>query len=165
MELKMAEKHEQGVGLDVGTMFLASARKLREAGKVETAKIRNAFLDLPVDARYMLKLSKVNSIDRGDNIVIIGDEALAVANIFHREIRRPLSRGIISSQEIDAFEILQLIIEQLLGKPVVENEICHFSVPAEPIDNPGQDIIYHTGVFQNIVTKLGYTAKPMNEAL
>ncbi len=154
-----------GASVDVGTMFLASARKLVEGGKVETAKIRNAFLDLPSDAKNMLKLSKVNSIDRGDNIYIIGDEALAVANIFHRDIRRPLCRGIISSQEVDAFDILSLIIEKLLGKPVTEKEICHFSVPAVPIDNPGQDVIYHTGVFHNIISKLGYTAKPMNEAL
>lgn len=153
-----------GVGLDVGTMFLVGSRK-NEEGEVAVSKTRNVFLDLDADAKKMLKLSQVNFIERGDLILIIGDEALSVANMMKRDVRRPLSQGIISASEIDAFEVLSLIIENLLGEPKVHQEICHYSVPAEPLDNAGQDVVYHTEVFRKIITELGYTAKPMNEAL
>jgi hypothetical protein len=54
--------------------------------------------------------------------------------------------------------------EQLLGKPRVENEICYFSVPAAPIDDPSQDVIFHEGVFKRLIGELGFDARPMNEA-
>jgi hypothetical protein len=38
-------------------------------------------------------------------------------------------------------------------------------VPAEPIDNPGQDIVYHTEVFRSILREHGYVGHPTNEAM
>lgn len=160
----MAEnKGSMGVGLDVGTMNLLSARKDAK-GKVVIKKMRDAFLDLDSSSKQFLKLSSVNYIERDGQMVIVGDEALHVANMFNREVRRPLSQGVLSNTEMDSYEVLSLMIEQLLGKPKCKEEICYFSVPAEPIDNPGQDIIFHEGVFKRLVEELGYAAHPMNEA-
>lgn len=152
-----------GVGLDVGTMNLVSART--ENGKVVTRPMRDAFLDLEPEAKRSLKLSNVDYIEMDGQVVVIGDAALTMANLFKREARRPLSRGVISAGELDAQEILSILIGKVVGEPRTENEHCFYSVPAAPVDNPGQDIIYHTEVFRQILEDHGYTAHPTNEAM
>lgn len=153
----------KGVGLDIGTMNLVSARKTD--GGVKTRRIRDAFLDLPSDAKKMLKLSQVDFVERGDDILILGDPALEVANIFGREARRPLSAGLVSPTEIDSLEVLGLLVRNVLGKPVTPGEYCYFSVPAAPVDVSGQDIVYHKGVFEKIVRECGFTPVASNEAM
>jgi hypothetical protein len=152
-----------GIGLDIGTMNLVSARKT-ETGIV-TKRMRDTFLDLPVDAKKMLKLSEVDYVERADDVLILGDAALETANIFGREARRPLVSGLISPNEIDSLEVLGLLVRHVLGKPVVENEYCYFSVPAAPIDQPDRDVVYHQGVFEKIVRECGYTPVAGNEAM
>ena len=152
-----------GCGLDIGTMNLLSARR-GEDGTVSVKRMRDAFLDLDTNTKQFLKLSDVNYIEKGDKIVVVGDDAIHIANVFNREVRRPLSQGVISNREVDSYEVLALMVEQLLGKPQAENEICYYSVPAAPVDKPGQDIIFHEGVFKRIVGDYGYDARPFNEA-
>jgi len=165
-EEKMVEKTETGslgVGLDVGTMNLVSART--EGGKTIIKPIRDAFLDLELDAKRSLKLSNAEFVEIDDKLVVLGDSALQMANLFKRDARRPLSKGVISAGELDAQQILSILIEKILGKPRTEGEHCFYSVPAAPVDVPGQDIVYHTEVFRMIVEELGYTAHPTNEAM
>ena len=100
----MVEKLSPGVGADIGTMNIVSARKTLKG--VETRRIRDAFLELPVEAKKMLKLTGVGYVERPNEILILGDAALETANIFGREARRPLASGMISSREGDALEIL-----------------------------------------------------------
>ena len=157
-------KGQPAVGLDLGTMNIVSARQLT-GNKVETKRVRDAFLDLDLSAKKQLRLSKVDYVEQDDAIVVIGDSALNMANLFKREARRPLSRGVISAGELDAQQILSLLVGHVLGDPVEKGEHCFYSVPAAPIDDEGQDIIYHTEVFRKIISEYGYTAHPMNEAM
>jgi len=154
---------ELGVGLDIGTMNIVGARKGPKG--IETRRIRDAFLDLPAESKKMLKLSGVSYVERGDELIIIGDPALETANIFGREARRPLSAGLISAGEMDALDVLGLLIKNVLGEPEVPGEACYFSVPAAPIDQPDKDIIYHQGVFERIVGECGFTPYASNEAM
>lgn len=151
-----------GVGLDIGTMNIVSARRLKE--KTVTKRIRDAFLDLPKDSKKMLRLSEVPFFVRGEELLVLGDEALDIANMFGKEARRPLSGGLISTSEIDAHDVLRLLIENVLGEPSVPGEHCYFSVPAAPVDED-RDVIYHEGVFTQIVSSLGYTPHASNEAM
>lgn len=161
----MAEKKTAsfGVGLDVGTMNVVSARRTEKG--VETVRMRDAFLDLPQDAKKMLKLSKVSFVERDDEILILGDAAMDMANVFGREARRPLSGGLVSSSEQDSLYVLGLIVKNVLGDPKTKGEHCYFSVPAAPVDQVGRDVVYHQGVFDRIVTECGYTAHSANEAM
>ena len=153
-----------GKGLDVGTMNIVSAKQSGK-GKIETSRVRDAFLDLDPGARKMLKLSGVNFIDKGeDGIIVVGDAALEMANVFGREARRPLSQGLISAGEMDALEILGIMIKNILGPPSRKGEHCFFSIPAAPVDED-RDVVYHKGIFARIVTECGYTATPSNEAM
>jgi len=141
------------------------AAKQADKGKVNTSRVRDAFLDLDSGAKKMLKLNGVNFIDKGeDGIIVVGDAAMEMANVFGREARRPLSQGLISAGELDALEILGVMIKNLLGPPEKKGEHCFFSVPAAPVDEE-RDIVYHRGVFDRIVTELGYTATASNEAM
>jgi len=151
-----------GVGLDIGTMNLVAARRTTEG--VETTRMRDVFLDLDPDAKKMLKLSKVNFIEREDAIIIVGDAALDTANVFGREARRPLSQGLISAGELEALDVLGILVKNVLGEPREEDEVCYFSVPAAPVD-ADRDVVYHRGVFTRIVEECGYDAYPGNEAM
>jgi len=152
-----------GVGCDIGTMNVVAARK--SSSGVETRRVRDAFLELPVESKKMLKLANVSYVERADELLILGDAALDTANIFGREARRPLSAGLVSSSDVDAMEILGLLVKNVLGEPKVPNEHCYFSVPAAPVDKPGQDVIYHRGVLEKIVRECGYTPTAGNEAM
>lgn len=154
---------KNGVGLDIGTMNIVSARQSGE--KVTTHRVRDAFIDLEPEAKKQLRLSKVDHIDMDDKIIVIGDSALTMANLFKREVRRPLSQGIIAAGELKGQQILSLLIKSVLKEPFPEGEHCFYSVPAAPIDNPGQDVVYHQEIFRKILTEQGYTPHPMNEAM
>ena len=53
--------------------------------------------------------------------------------------------------------------QESIEEPAEENEVCYFSVPADPIDVQ-RDTVYHEGVFNRILTQLGYDAIAGNEA-
>lgn len=158
------QKHRPGVGLDLGTMNIVSARST-EAGKVVTNRIRDCFIDLDAEAKRTLRLSKINYIEKDGNLIVLGDSALNMANIFKREVRRPLHRGVIAAGELDAQEILSLMIFQVLKEPLMVGEHCFYSVPAAPIDDLDQDVIYHQEVFRKIIEEHRYRATPINEAM
>ena len=44
---------------------------------------------------------------------------------------------------------------RLLGSPNLQNEVCYYSVPAEPIDFD-MNVVYHKGIFNDLLRKLGY---------
>src|SRR5690554_1890878 len=120
--MHMSEKNEfkPGVGLDIGTMNLVTARK-SVSGQVVTDRIRDAFLDLELDAKRSLKMSNVNFVEQDGTLIVFGDSALTMANLFKREARRPLSKGVISAGELDAQSILGLLIHYVIGTPMVDN--------------------------------------------
>lgn len=159
----MTTDHISGVGLDVGTMNIVAARQ--EGDKITTKRVRDAFIDLEIEAKKALKLSKVNYIERDGQLFVIGDSALTMANLFKREVRRPLAKGLISPGELEGQEVLSLMIFQVLGEPSVDREHCYYSVPANPIDVDDHDVSYHREVFRKIIGEHHYTPHPMNEAM
>ncbi len=157
-------KFKHGCSVDVGTMNLVSARMTTD-GKITTSRIRDAFIDLEPEAKKSLKMGKVSYAEMDGQLIVLGDSALKMANLFNRELRRPLAKGLIASGEVEAQKILSLMIAQVLEEPKVEGEHCYYSVPAAPIDLADQDVVYHTEVFRKMVAEHGYTPHPMNEAM
>jgi len=164
MNAKKESEYKLGVGLDIGTMNIVSARQ-NGVGAVECQSVRDAFLDLEPEAKRSLKMSKVDYIEKNGALIVVGDSALTMANLFKREARRPLSRGVISAGELDAQEVLSLLTGHVLGEPQKPKEHCFYSVPSSPIDDPGQDVLYHQEVFRKILVEHGYTPHPTNEAM
>jgi hypothetical protein len=152
-----------GIAVDAGTMNFVSARQ--DGKQVITKRVRNAFLDLPAENKRMLKISNTSFVELDGKLLVLGDDALETANLFNREARRPMSGGVIASGEIDAQQVLGLIMKHVLGEPIVENEKCCYSVPAAAIDVTGSNVIYHSKILGKIASELGYTPEPVNEAL
>ncbi len=162
-EAAKSTKSPYGVGLDVGTMNFVSAR--RTAKGVEHKRMRDVFLDLPITSKKRLKMSSTSFVERDDEVLVLGDAAMELANIFGRKPRRPLSAGLVSPGEIDSLEVVGLIAREVLGPPRIPDEICCYSVPAAPIDQPDRDVIYHRGIFDRIVRECGYEPYACNEAM
>lgn len=160
----MTKNNEEcGVGLDCGTMNFVSAR--RSGKKVVTARVRDAFIDLPPEHKRMLKLSNTAFAEVDGKLIVVGDDALNTANLLNREARRPLQGGLISAGELDAQSIIALMMKKILDEPRKENEKCCYSVPAAAVDVSGSDITYHSAILGKILHELGYDAEPTNEAL
>ena len=154
---------EIGRGLDVGTANLVAAGQ-DTTGNVLIKIQRNAFIDIDSDdyTRNMLTRLNVQYVVIDNRMVVVGDPAFELANVFNRETRRPMKDGFISPNESDAMPIEKLLLENLLGSPTVPDECCYFSVPAEPIDSD-MNVVYHQGVFAGLLRKLGYQPKPLVE--
>lgn len=158
-----ASNLQLGKGLDVGTANLVSAVQ-NDKGGITISKERNAFIDIQSDvySKRMLTQLKVPYVMFNDKMVVLGDAAFELSNIFGRETRRPMKDGLISPDEVDALPMVRLIIEKILGTPQADGERVYFSVPAESVDKVN-NIIYHQGLFEGLLRKMGYKPKALNE--
>ena len=152
-----------GVGLDLGTAYLVASREV-ESTKVFVKNERNAFLSVRADQSTieLLERLKIKYASLGDNMFVIGNLALNLANIFNREVQRSMNLGILNPTESDSIPIIKLIVQHILWPPRSDKEICCFSIPANPIDRD-QDTIYHRGVFEGILRSLGFNAITIDE--
>lgn len=155
---------EKGKGLDVGTAFIYCAERGR--GKIVYRRQRDAFFDIEQGdfTKRMLEKVHVNYIQKGETLFVIGEEAMEFANIFNKECRRPLARGVLSPREKEALPMLEVIIQSLIGPPRVKGELVYYSVPGAPVD-ANFDVVYHEKVLQGFLERAGYTAKPINEGM
>lgn len=152
-----------GRGLDVGTANLVAAR-MDEEGGIEFFPARNAFLDVPEDP-YTLKMLKgqgVPYIKRENRLYVIGEDAFELANIFNREMRRPMKNGLISPTDVDAMPMEVELFKKILGPPRAEGEMVYYSIPADPVDST-LNIVYHTNIANGLLERLGYRGTPFNE--
>lgn len=157
------------IGCDIGTMFCVCASQI-EGKKVEINSIRNMFLPVTDDMISASEIAntQIDYVEAKDedesSLYIIGEDSYRFANIFNQKVRRPMSKGVISSEEIDALDVLTLMIEKMIGGKVKEG-YCIYSVPADAIDLEIPPVLYHEKVFGMIFSKLGYNAEPLNEAM
>ncbi|MCK6439015.1 MAG: hypothetical protein L6Q71_02300, partial [Planctomycetes bacterium] len=157
------DKAPLGRGLDVGTANLVGAEFDAE-GNIKLTPVRNAFIDIPEDqfTRKMLEQQRIPFVKRGRSLYVVGDDAFALANVFNREMRRPMQRGMIKPSDADAMPMEVELVKLVLGEPREKGETCYFSVPADPIDSE-MNILYHRNVFSGLLEKLGYTPHALNE--
>jgi len=164
IEAATPKKLSLGRGLDVGTANILSA--VQDAGgKVTVKRERNAFLEIPSESGNNLELlTKLNVpyVTHRDKFFVLGDVSFQLANMFGREVRRPMQDGFLSPMEQDAIPIMRFLIERLLGKPAREGEPLYFCIPAPSIDRDN-DTVYHEGIIGGLLKKLGFAPRSMNE--
>ena len=160
----MANK-SPGVGLDVGTMNFVAARYKED--EISHKRATDAYIEIDAENVKTLKMSNINFVEfkEQSEVVVVGDKSFQMANLFKQEVKRPLSKGLISPGALKAQHVLNHLISNVLGEPSCKGEHCFYSVPADPIDLPDQDVKYHKDVFSRIITNYGYIAQPTNEAL
>jgi hypothetical protein len=151
-------------GLDVGTMNIVSAKQ--EGGESVFVQQRNSFVEIEYSdmAEQMLSRSEVLHIRKGEEVYVVGDDALNFANIFNQETRRPMQHGILSSDEQSAIPMIKLIIEQVAGEPERPGERIYYSTPADPIDSD-LSTLYHQKTLASFLRDTGYDPEPINEGM
>lgn len=152
-----------GRGLDIGTANLVCAARTVGGETIIRAQ-RNAFIDIvsnPFTKNMLTKLD-VHYVVSDGALCVLGDPAFEFANIFNRNMRRPMKNGFISPDETDALPMIKVLVENLVGHPREEGEVCYFSIPADPIDME-MNVVYHKGIFEGILRRLGYNPRAMIE--
>jgi actin-like ATPase involved in cell morphogenesis len=160
----LEEETKKGKGADIGTMFVKCAQT--EGEEIVFRSQRNAFFEVEHIGitKKVFDDHKVKYVIKEDKLYVVGDEALQFANMFNKEARRPLSKGVISPTEKEALPMVELLIKSVVGESLHSHrgEIVYFSVPGNPLDAEF-DIIYHTKTIEGFLKTLGYTPKPINE--
>jgi len=151
-------------GIDVGTMNIISAEQ--DGNETVFVQQRNSFVEIEYSdmAEEMLSRSEVLHIRKDDSVYVVGDDALNFANIFKQETRRPMSHGILSSDESSAIPMIKLILEQVVGEPEKPRERLFFSTPADPIDSD-LNTLYHQKTLESLLGDQGYDPEPINEGM
>ena len=150
-------------GLDVGTGTIIASKLDEQSLTVNSLRIRDAFVSLEMGQKNMLKLSNISFIEEGERVIIVGDDAANIANIFGQTLRRPLSKGAISPSEVEAQKVIKHLFKSVLGDAEVAGAPCYYSVPANPVD-ADLDVTYHEMVIGSMISELGWNAIPANEA-
>ncbi|MBW2006365.1 MAG: cell division FtsA domain-containing protein [Deltaproteobacteria bacterium] len=152
------------VSIDIGTCWLCSARQGAN-NQIQVKSIRDAFLDVESDSavKNMLTMSNVDYIESEDKLYIIGENALVMARILNREVRRPMSKGVLAPGELEAEKILLILLENVMGRAQTPDEICFYSIPGNPLERE-LDIIYHQAMMSKLLAQLGYKGQAMNES-
>lgn len=153
------------VGIDIGTANLLIARPKIGTKDFEIKRLRNAFIEVDSEQKSRLAASDLNAVHIKDHAYIVGDEAIQIARILNKEVRRPMASGILNPEEREGRNVISTLLRTLLGEPLEENEKCVFSIPSNPVDNSKAGNVWHRGFFTQLLEDLGYDAEPMNEAL
>lgn len=153
--------------LDPGTGSLKTAWLTGDGASVQTAKIRNVFFEVPNDeySRRMMANLKVAEFEIDGKLYVAGEDAYGLAKTFGKELRRPMSRGVISPGESDAIPMIGKMIDRLLrtaGEHPGDQTPVVYSCPADPVDVEF-DAVFHRSVIEGVLAGLGYSAKPIIE--
>lgn len=159
-----------GIGLDVGTSFIISARNKQQ--EMEYKEFRDAFYRItpttPIAAKMIEKglLNKKFFKDDNQSFVVIGQDAIEKAIERHESAQRPMIAGVLAPAEKEARRILKFIIKEVVGSPIQLGEKIAYSIPAQPIDvsKENYDVGFHEDVLRQDLLELGFTPIPVNEA-
>lgn len=169
-------------GLDIGTMFLQSARDDGKGGIVLT-EVRDCYreIDYAEEFEDQLKSQGAHYVKEGQKLYILGNQAYIQAGMAEvgasitngsnggKEIlQRPMKDGILNPESPKiALTILRELEKACLEKdigPAREGEILYFSIPANPIDSTVNNT-FHSKMAERYLNGLGYDARPLGEGL
>lgn len=158
----------KGTGLDIGTNMLVAAT-IGEDGKPVYKRQRDAFFTITPKSevnkksiRIALESRRANFIIDGEDFIVVGEDALRMANERNLEARRPMSRGVLSPREKSSLPMIKLIIKSIIGQGDGSDKLV-FSIPAEPVDGDF-DIFYHEAMVKTYLREMGFNPTSLNEA-
>jgi hypothetical protein len=184
-EEKMAEETKSApkvcaAGLDLGTMFLQSARDGADGVGVYNT-VRDCFRDIDYDPDFedALKSQKAHYVKADNRLFVLGDDAYMQAGMAEfganlkpgqdvEILKRPMKDGILNP---DAPKVSLTILRELMRSclegdigPAREGEVLYFSVPANPVDS-GIDNSFHSRMATKYLESIGFDARPLGEGL
>jgi hypothetical protein len=97
---------------------------------------------------------------------IVGDDALKLANMIEGgEVIRPMQNGMLNPSLKKSRDLLFHIVRATIGEAVIEKECLRYSVPANPLDVQDATNLFHKEILGSFFEAIGYSPKPINEAL
>lgn len=159
-------KFVPGVGIDVGTSNIVVVRQTEDGTFVNKFHRNMLFpLDISDESADLLDRSDYFFIKTNNKYYVIGEDALSLVNAIGKgDIIRPMKDGILNPSLKESSDLLFFIIKAILGEPLVEKEPLRFTVPANPVDRDINNL-FHQKLLENLFNKMGYDAKPINEAM
>ncbi len=99
------------LGLDVGTSRIVAAQRQDKDIQFDTQL--NAFVTIPFSklTQGVLKKERIPHLVQDSEITVYGDESERFANLFHKETRRPMLRGILNPDETGSL----MLVRQIAG--------------------------------------------------
>src|SRR6266404_6209554 len=151
------------IGLDVGTSRIVAARSMGQDIKYDIQL--NAFVTIPYSkmTESVLQKEGVPHTVQANEIIVHGNESERLADLLNKDIRRPMTRGVLNPDEPDSVRLIREITASLAGKASKGAKLC-FSVPAATL-GAAENLTYHEATVRQVVTELGYEAKSINEGL
>ncbi len=143
------------IGLDVGTSRVVA---IRESNGQRTARSElNAFLAIPWSgmAEASLRRESIPYLVRDRQIIVIGNESARLADLLGRELRRPMTRGMLNPDEPESLELIRAILRTVLEPDVTAGAKVRFSVPSPPLDGEST-LTFHEASLRQILADLGY---------
>jgi hypothetical protein len=167
MKENINETTNLGIGIDIGTGFLCSAKKMPD-GAVKTIPLRDCFytIDKELFSKSMFNMGQLKYVDYDGMIHIVGQDALTMAKIKNESVLRPLEKGVINPQQRSAAPILREMIRSCVQPfKTKEGETCVFSIPAPLVGSAeGFNVEYHSMSLSSLINSLGLTPVSLNEA-
>lgn len=161
-------------GFDCGTYHLVSCK--RKDKELVFKKEVNAFLEMPLDNRFVFNMMKNAGVPLIENseynmAYALGEAAVNMAYTMNQlELKRPMKDGCLNPKERHAQQIMNVMCHSLIGEIEKDGEKLYYSVPANAI-NKETDADYHEKILQAMFnayeSEKGYKvdAHPINEAL
>jgi len=159
--------------MDVGTYNLVFCRRNGEGNFTYHRQV-NAFLEMPLENRFvfdMMKQAGVPLIELEKRAYALGEAAVEMTYTMSAlELKRPMTHGCVNPKEKDAFQIMSIMMHNLIEGVKKDGEILYYCVPANAV-NQDTDADYHQRILQAIFNayknETGYRveAHPINEAL
>jgi hypothetical protein len=163
------------LGLDCGTYHIVCCKRTGES-EFSYKKEVNAFLEMPLDNRFVFNMMKNAGVPLIENEeakigYALGEAAVNMAYTMTQiELKRPMKDGCLNPRERSAQQIMNVMCHSLIGDVDEDNSILYYSVPANAI-NQETDADYHGKVleamFRSYRSEKGYRLdpRPINEAL
>lgn len=155
---------KEALGLDVGTSRIVLARQ--NGGGFEYRSQLNAFVEVPfskVTANMLKKANVPHRVD-GETIIVHGNECANFADMLQVEARRPMTRGIMNSNETFGSEVIAQLVATLLEGESTKNKRIYYSVPAAPAGEEA-NLTFHDASIGQVLRGLGFEAQSVNEGL
>lgn len=163
------------IGFDAGTYNLVCAKRNANQDFDYRRQI-NAFIEMKLENDFVFNImqkSGVPLVKRDDAKVAyaLGEDAVKFAYTMPGlQLKRPMKDGCLNPGEVDAYEILNIMVHNLIGQISKDKELIYYSVPADAI-NADTDVAHHSkvldAIFRAYRSDEGWTidARPINEAM
>lgn len=161
----MKKDTDKGViGLDIGTSRIVAAQ--RDGDNDRFSAQLNAFVTIPHSklTEASLKREQVPHAVVDGEILIYGNESARMADLLGKEIRRPMTRGVLNANEQQSLAQIAEIVRSTLPEGSAGAKVC-FSVPAPAIGQE-ENLTYHEATIRQMLEQLGYPdVRSVNEGV